>query len=146
MNAPWAKTASWILLALIGVPTLLISFVSAWVAYSAPAQDVILPGVTAADVAKSSPEQALAHRGRRGTAAAYAAAYATLLLFIVFGPYRRGEVWAWWAILASAILLGGMILLRIPLLGIQGQVNQAILQLGLTMVALVLGSGRLKST
>jgi hypothetical protein len=39
-----------------------------------------------------------------------------LFLAIVFGPYRRGDTWAWWALLGGTAFLAVVILLRVPLL------------------------------
>ncbi len=97
------RTVSWVLLALVGLATLGLSLVSANVAYRA-AGDQIGPA-TLDEVAAGRPEVATALRGRRGTAAAYAAAYATLFLFIVLGPYRRGDRGSWWALLAGSLVL-----------------------------------------
>jgi hypothetical protein len=60
------------------------------------------------------PELETAVRARRATAAAYAAGFATLFLLISVGPYRRGEVWAWWALLLGMLVVSVLILLRIP--------------------------------
>jgi len=53
----------------------------------------------------------------RGTAAAWAAGFATLFLFVVVGPYRRGDVASWWGILVAVLVLLGIAALRVPLLG-----------------------------
>ena len=90
-------------------------------------------------------------RSRRATASAYSAGFATLLLLIIFGPYRRGDVWAWWALLIGVLVVSVVILLRIPLLdtgvgGLAGggaAVGVAV-QLLLVGVGLALGAGRLR--
>jgi len=136
------RKVSWILLALVGVATLAISLISANLAYSG--RDYPIGGVPVAEVAGSRPGLEAALRGVRGTSAAYAAAFATLYLFVVAVPYRRGERWAWWAILLALVALVGVTAVRVPALGIRGGVAAPLLQGALVLVALLLDVGRLK--
>jgi hypothetical protein len=142
------KTASWIILVLVGALMLLGSLVSLGVAYGSD-RDEIGP-VSLSELSAGRPEVATAMRARRATAAAYAAGFATLFLAIVLGPYRRGEVWAWWAVAAGTLVVSVLILLRIPLLGVQlgstagGTATAAIIQLLAVGLGLALGAGRLK--
>lgn len=106
------KTASWIILVLIGAATLLLSLNSLRIAYSS-AQDRIGPA-TLTELSQGRPELATAIRARRATAASYAAGFCTLFLAIVLVPYRRGDVWAWWALAAGMVVLAGLLLLRVP--------------------------------
>jgi hypothetical protein len=92
-------------------------------------------------------------RSRRSTAAAYSAGFATLFLLITVGPYRRGEVWAWWALLVGMLVPSLLILLRVPLLGTGlagttggGTAMGALLQLLIVGVGLALGAGRLQKS
>jgi hypothetical protein len=112
------RIASWVLLAVVGGLNLLASLGSSWVAYQA-GQDQIGP-VSLSDLAGGRPEVATAIRARRGTAAAWAAGFATLFLMIVLGPYRRGDVWAWWALLTGALVVALILLARVPFLGTRG--------------------------
>ena len=76
-----------------------------------------------------------------------------LFLAITLGPYRRGDVWAWWALFAGILVVSGLILLRVPLLGIQlgtaaavtgaGTALASIIQLAVAGVGLALGMRRL---
>src|SRR5262245_66387285 len=76
-----------------------------------------------------------------------------LFLAITLGPYRRGDVWAWWALLAGILVVSGLILLRVPLLGIQlgtaaavtgaGTALASIVQLAVTGLVLALVAKRL---
>jgi len=149
------RKASWILLTIVGVLVLLFSFLSAGVSYYSPENDV-LDGKTFAPgtqkdssgnvraVLAFSESEKIAVRARRGTAAAYAVAFATLFLFVVLGPYRRGETWAWKALFTSVVLLLVVTLVRKVALGtIQGIVPAAI-PCGLALLALLLDVGRLK--
>jgi hypothetical protein len=149
------RKASWILLTIVGVVILLFSLLSAGVSYYSPENDV-LDGKTFAPgtqkdasgnvraVLAFSDSEKIAVRARRGTAAAYAAAFAALMLFIVLGPYRRGETWAWKALFTSVLLLLVITVVRKAALDtIQGIVPAAI-PCGLALLALVLDVGRLK--
>src|SRR5262245_3721840 len=138
------RTVSWILLTIVATLTFLGSLASAYISYRSPDQDVI--GQTKlADVAAGRQEVATALRARRGTAAAFAAAYAVLFLFIVLVPYRRGEVWSWWALLAGMLELVVLTVARIPLLDTRLGAGTAWLQLGIVGVALLLDVKRVSS-
>ena len=87
---------------------------------------------------------ATALRGIRGTSAAYGAAYGILFLAVVLGPYRRGDAWAWWALLVAGLVQFVLVLLRVPALGTQLGVSPALTEGSLLVVGLLLGAGRLK--
>jgi len=135
------KTASWIILVIVGVLTLLGGLVSLGRAYVS-AQDEIGPA-SLEELAVGRPEVATAVRARRATAAAYAAGFATLFLVITVGPYRRGDRWAWWALLAGTLVVTVASLLRVPLLGTRLGSQVALLQLVVAGLGLALGAGRL---
>ena len=137
------RTASWVILAIVGALTMLGSMASCYVAYRG-AEDQIGP-VTLSQVTAGQPEVATALRARRGTAAAYAGGFATLFLAIVFWPYRRGDVWAWWALLAGTVVLAAMILLRVPLLNTRVGGGAGLITLVVVGLALALDAGRLRS-
>jgi hypothetical protein len=148
------KTASWIILVIVGALTLLGSLFSLGLAYGS-ARDQIGPA-SLADLSVGRLEVATALRARRATAAAYAAGFATLFLAITLGPYRRGEVWAWWALSAGTLVVSVLILLRVPFLGIQlgvpaavtgaGTALATLLQLGMVGLGLALDVSRLRSS
>jgi len=137
------RTASWVILAIVGALTMLGSMASCYVAYKA-LDDQIGP-VTLSQLTSGQPEAGTALRARRGTAAAYAGAFATLFLAIVFWPYRRGDVWAWWALLAGAIVLAVMILLRVPFLDTKAGGGAGLITLVAVGLALALDARRLGS-
>jgi hypothetical protein len=84
------KTASWVLLALAGVATLLLSLVSAARAYGNYNDNFGGPGLR--QLSAGRPEVETALRSRRATAAAYGAGFATLFLLISVGPLSsRGK-------------------------------------------------------
>jgi hypothetical protein len=78
------KTASWVLLALAGVATLLISLVSAARAYGTYNDHI--GGASVSELSAGRPELETAVRARRATAGAYSAGFATLFLLISVGP------------------------------------------------------------
>ena len=146
------KTASWIVVTVAGALTLVGSLASLGIAYGS-SRDQIGPA-SLAELSVGRPEVATAVRARRATAAAYAAGFATLFLAIALGPYRRGDVWAWWALAGGTIVVSVLILLRIPFLAIRlgapaavtgaGTALGTLIQLGVVGVGLALGAGRLR--
>jgi hypothetical protein len=62
----------------------------------------------------------------------------------VLGPYRRGEVWSWWAILLAAFVLFVFAAARQPFLGTTLGIAAPAIHLGVVLLALVLDGGRLK--
>ena len=113
------KTVSWILLTVVALLMMLGGAGSSLVAYFAPASNDIIVGPTTLDDLNLDEEVAKALRGRRGTAGAYAISLGCLLLWVILGPYRRGEKWAWWAIFCTSVVLTFTLILRVPSLGIK---------------------------
>ena len=138
------KKASWILLAVAGTAFILVSLVSAIHAYNRN-DDYGIGGVRVSKVAAGRDAVATALRGIRGTSAAFAAAYGVLYLAIVLTPYRRGDIWAWWALFAGSVTVLAIALLRIPFLDTTLGVSAGATQFTLTMVGLLLDVRRLKS-
>jgi hypothetical protein len=139
------RTASWVLLTIVGGLTLLVSLISANLAYRG---DYPIGGKPVAEVAADRPEILTALRAIRGTSAAYAAGFAVLFLATVLGPYRRGERGAWWALFAATLAIVLVTLVRVPLLGIplgQGGTGPAFVLGGLILLALLLDFGRLRN-
>lgn len=89
------RTASWVLLTVVGALTLLVSLVSAFLAYLG---EYPIGGMPVAEVAAGRDGLLTALRGMRGTAAAFGAAFSVMLLGTVLGPYRAGDRRAWWTI------------------------------------------------
>jgi hypothetical protein len=148
------KTASWVILLVVGGLMLLGSLVSLGIAYGTT-RDQIGPA-SLSELSVGRPDVATAVRARRATAAAYAAGFATLFLIITLGPYRRGEVWAWRGLAGGILLVSLLILLRIPFLGVRlgataavtgsGTARTALLELVVVGVGLALGAGRLRGS
>jgi hypothetical protein len=143
------RTASWVLLALVGVATLSLSLLSAARAYGTYHDR--MGGVRVSELSTGRPDVETAVRSRRATAAAYGAGFATLFVLISVGPYRRGEPWAWWALLVGMLVVSVLILLRVPLLDTGwsgssggGTAAGSLTQLLLVGLGLALGAGRLR--
>lgn len=137
------KKASWILLAVAAVALTLLSLVSAAHAYRT-SDDYAIGHMRVSRVAAGDADVATALRGIRGTSAAYGAAFGVLFLAVVLGPYRRGEVWTWWALLVAGLVQFVLVVLRVPVLGTQLGVSAAVTQIIPLIVGLLLGVGRLK--
>jgi hypothetical protein len=137
------RKVSWIFLTVAAAAFILISLVSAAHAYN-KRDDYGIGGVRLSKVAAEREAVVTALRGIRGTSAAFATAWGVLYLAIVVVPYRRGEVWAWWALFAGSTTALAIALLRIPFLDTTLGVSAAASQFGLTVVGLLLDVGRLK--
>jgi hypothetical protein len=137
------KKASWILLTVLGVAITFFSLVSAVHAYRT-GDDYGIGGSRVSKVSGGDAGVANALRGIRGTSAAFGAAYGVLFLAIVLGPYRRGEVWAWKALLIAGLTQCVLVLLRIPILGTQLGVSAATTPVILLVVGLLLDVGRMR--
>ena len=139
------KKASWILLTVVAVAITVLSLVSAVHAYRT-SDDYGIGGLRVSKVAGGDASLATALRGIRGTSAAYGVAYGVLFLAIVLGPYRRGDAWAWWALLVAGLIQFVLVLLRIPLLDTQLGTSAAVTQFIPLVVGLLLDVGRLKGS
>jgi hypothetical protein len=134
------RTVSWVALALVGLLVLLGSLASANLAYRG---DFPIAGVSIADIASGREPVLMGLRGARGTAAAWAAAWAVLFLAVVIGPYRRGDVATWWGILASALVLGAVAGARVIFTGAGTGTGAPLVLLVVVVVALLVDVKRL---
>jgi hypothetical protein len=82
-------------------------------------------------------------RGVRGTAAAWSAAWSVLFLAIVLGPYRKGDVTAWWGILVSTMTAGFLASLRVVALGTSLGTGGPLILVLLVVMALLLDVKRI---
>jgi hypothetical protein len=134
------RTVSWVVLAVIGVLTLLVAFLSTQLAYWGEYE---VGGVAIQEIAAGNNALLNGLRGVRGTSAAWGAAWAVLFLAVVLGPYRRGDVTSWWGILASALVLGVVVALRVLVLGTQAGTGTALVLLVLIILGLLIDVKRL---
>ena len=139
------RKTSWIVLTVAGALTLLVSFISAGLAYRG---NYPIGGTSVENVAAGRHDILIALRGIRGTSAAYGAGFAVLFLATVLGPYRRGETGAWWALFLAALAVVLFVLARVPLLGValgSGGSGPALVLGGVILLGLLLDVGRLGS-
>jgi hypothetical protein len=130
----------WVLLLLLAAALTLLSINSAYLPLAAR-PDGVTSSVTIDDIgAKTSPEVATALRGRRVTAATWALAYGIMLWGVLLVPYRRGERWAWWAVLLSVVASQLLSLARIPMLDTQQGAGASAVLIGVALVGLLLGA------
>jgi hypothetical protein len=133
-------TVGWALLLLLATGLTLLSINSTYIPLVAR-PDGVTSSVTINDIgAKTSPEVATALRGRRVTAATWALAYGLMLWGVLLVPYRRGERWAWWAILLSIVVSQLLSLARIPMLDTQQGAGASAVLIGMALVGLLLGA------
>jgi hypothetical protein len=136
------KKASWVVLCVLGLLILVFSLLSAVNAYW---RNWGIGPTTLTKIEMVAPGTEVALRGSRATAAAFGVGFAVLFLTIVLGPYRRGEVWAWWALLGSMLSFAAIVLLRVPVLGTTLGTTPAVVPLVVVLVALMLDLGRLRA-
>ncbi len=106
--------------------------------------DYGIGGVRLSKVADGREAVATGLRAIRGTSAAFATAFGVFFLALVLGPYKRGEVWAWWALLAGSTTVLAIVLLRIPFLDTTRGISAGVTQFTLTLTGLLLDVRRLK--
>lgn len=137
--------ASWVILLLVSAMIAFVSLLSLNLTYRQSA-DNITPTYTIQQVQESAGEEvAKALRGRRATAATWALAYALLCGWVVFVPYRRGERWAWWALLISLGLSQLLSLVRVIAFGTTFGSGASGTLLAFVLIGLMLGAPRIFS-
>lgn len=93
--------ASWVILLVVSVGIALVSVQSLFVAYGKQDENLTVEYSTAQIREQGGDEAFKAFKGRRVTAATWALGYALLAIAVTLVPYRRGEQWAWWALLVA---------------------------------------------
>ena len=132
--------ASWIILLVVAAAVVLLSLQSLRIAYTGN-QDNLITGFTLDQIREQGGEEAVkAFKGRRATAATWALAYGLLALTVVLGPYRRGERWAWWALLVSLGVSQLFSILRVPMLGTTLGTGAPGMLLAFTLLGLLAGA------
>jgi hypothetical protein len=136
-------TASWILLLIVSGAIILFSAESLWIAYSGR-PDGLSREYTLSQIEEQGGQQAAkAFRGRRVTAATWALGYALLAIGVTWMPYRRGERWAWWALLASLGVSQLLSLARAVALATTAGIATPALLLAFVLLALLAGVPRM---
>jgi hypothetical protein len=137
--------ASWVILLVLSVAVVLVSVQSLRVAYTG-AQDGLTREFTTTQIADQAGDEAVkAFRGRRATAATWAIGYALLAIPLIWIPYRRGEKWAWWTLLASLGLSQLLSLARAIALGTTHGLETPALVLAFLLFGLLAGAPRIFS-
>ncbi len=131
-----ARTFAWILLLILGSAATLLGLVSSYVAYVGSQNSGIDPHIER--LRQITPELARVEQGRRGPAAALACAFGILYCFVAANGFRRGERWAWWAVLCSGGAGSLVILLRVPLIGTPLGMGAGIGFLVITLLAVLI--------
>ena len=138
--------ASWVILLVLSIGIAAYSALSISRGYFA-AGDVLYPTVTLDKIRAAGGEQGeeavKAFRGRRVTAAAGALGGALLSIAIVLIPYRRGERWAWWALLAGVGISQFLSLARAIFLGTTFGVGAPAIVLAILLLGLLAGAPRM---
>ena len=137
--------ASWVIILVLSAFIGLASLASLRVAYFSE-QDSLAPSLNTEQVRGIGGEEAVngvkALKGRRATAATWAFAYSVLAFLVALFPYRRGERWAWWALLISLGLSQILSALRYPIIGTTLGAGTAVTILAVLLLALLAGVPR----
>jgi hypothetical protein len=135
--------ASWIIILLVSIAIGLLSFSSLRIAYFNPELDNLTPKMSTRQLEELGGQPAVdaakAIQGRRATAATWALGYAILAIFVTLFPYRRGEKWAWWALLASLGLSQALSAARFVTVGTQQGAGTAVTLLAVLLLGLLAG-------
>jgi hypothetical protein len=142
MPKPSLFGISWILLLLLAGAVTLFAIGSA-VNATGSNPDALTPAFGTDQLATIDPEAVTAVRGRRLTASAWALAFGILAALVVLVPYRRGERWAWWALLISLGASQVLSLLRVVTLNTQQGAAASGVLLAILLVALLAGAPRI---
>jgi len=137
--------ASWVILLIVSGAIVLFSVLSLWVAYTGK-PDGLTREYSLTQIQEQGGDQAVkAFRGRRATAATFALGYALLALAVTWVPYRRGEKWAWWALLVSLGLSQFLSLVRAVMLVTADGLSTPAILLAFSLLALLAGAPRMFS-
>ncbi len=135
--------ASWVILLVVSGAIVLFSAESLWIAYTGK-PDRLTPEYSLTQIGEQGGDQAVkAFRGRRATAATFALGYALLALAVTWIPYRRGEKWAWWALLGSLGLSQLLSLARAIMLVTTAGVSTPAVLLAFMLLGLLAGAPRM---
>jgi hypothetical protein len=137
--------ASWVILLVLSGAIVLLSLQSLRIAYTGQ-PDRLSPEYSLTQIAEQGGDQAVkAFRGRRATAATFALGYGLLALIVTWVPYRRGERWAWWALLGSLGISQLLSLARAVMLVTTAGLGTPALILAFALLGLMAGAPRMFS-
>jgi hypothetical protein len=137
--------ASWVILLVVSAVIVLLSAQSLRIAYTGK-PDSLTREYTLTQIGEQGGDQAVkAFRGRRATAATWALAFGLLAIAVTWVPYRRGERWAWGALLVSLGVSQFLSLLRAGMLGTTAGVGPPAILLAFVLLGLLAGAPRMFS-
>ncbi|GEM_PF-636114 len=139
--------ASWVILLALSAMLIFFSVNSLGVAYFGAADNLI--AITEGEQMRvvglekikeiAGDEGVKAFKARRATASTWAFGCAVLCAFIAFFPYRRGEKWAWWALLVALGLSQLLSLGRFVTLGTTSGAGASGIILAFALLGLIAG-------
>jgi hypothetical protein len=134
---------SWVILLVVSSAIVILSLQSLRIAYTGKS-DRLTPEYSLAQIEEQGGNEAVkAFRGRRATAATFALGYGLLALIVTWIPYRRGERWAWWALLGSLGISQLLSLARAVMLVTTVGVSTPATLLAFTLLGLMAGAPRM---
>lgn len=142
--------ASWIILLVVMGAITLISLQSLRIAYTR-SPETLTQGFTTEQIReygnqireRGGEDAVKAFKGRRATAATWALGYGLLGIIVVLVPYRRGERWAWWALLISLGASQLLSLARAIMLGTTSGLEVPEIILSISLIGLLAGAPRM---
>src|SRR4029079_8974643 len=135
--------ASWVILIVVSSAIALLSLQSLRIAYTSNT-DSLTRDYTLAQIQEQGGDEAVkAFKGRRATAATWALAYSLLAIAVIWIPYRRGEKWAWWALLVALGVSQLLSIVRAIMLVTTAGFGAAAIILSFTLIGLMAGAPRM---
>ena len=135
--------ASWVILLVVSVGIALVSMQSVFVAYGKSDENLTQEYSTAQIREEGGEDAFKAFKGRRVTAATWALGYALLAIAVTLVPYRRGEQWAWWALLVAMGLSQILSIARAVAIPTTSGAGTSGLLLAFTLMGLMAGAPRI---
>lgn len=135
--------ASWVILLVVSVGIALVSMQSVFVAYGKSDENLTREYSTAQIREEGGEDAFKAFKGRRVTAATWALGYALLAIAVTLIPYRRGEQWAWWALLVAMGLSQILSIARAVTIPTTSGAGTSGLLLAFTLMGLMAGAPRI---
>lgn len=135
--------ASWVILLVLSVCIALLSVQSVFLGYGKSEENLTQEYSTAQIKEQGGEEAFEAFKGRRVTAATWALGYALLAIAVTLVPYRRGEQWAWWALLVSMGLSQILSIARAVTIPTTSGAGTAGVLLAFTLLGLMAGAPRM---
>ena len=135
--------ASWVVLLVVSAGIALLSLQSLAVGYG-KSDETLTAAYSTVQIREQGGEEAFkAFKARRVTAATWALAFALLAIAVILVPYRRGEQWAWWALLVAMGLSQILSIARAVAIPTTSGAGTSGLLLAFTLMGLMAGAPRI---